>query len=339
MKFPNKYRCLTQNVFSNKGYSIVPIRYEDRIAIMTWRNEQVYHLRQSSFLTQEDQNSYFESTVIKLFENERPNQILFSYLKDNVCIGYGGLVHINWLDKNAEISFVMNTSLEKHEFKTHWVNYLRLIEKVAFNELNLHKIYTYAFDLRPRLYDSLETVGFKKEAVLEQHCFFEGKFKNVIIHSKVVPEALKLREINSLDSKLLFNWVNETAVRFNSINKSQISWDNHELWFQNQLNNSSSYIFVLEMNETPVGQIRFDLLNNKYEVDYSIDKKYRGKGFGTQIIEKAIYKNKKLKKGIEIIAKVNVSNLGSIKVFTKLGFKLLDEEIINDEEYKVFIKA
>ena len=57
MKFPNKYKCLTKNIFSDKVYSIVPIRYEDRIAIMTWRNEQVYHLRQSSLLTQESQDS------------------------------------------------------------------------------------------------------------------------------------------------------------------------------------------------------------------------------------------------------------------------------------------
>lgn len=185
MKFPNKYRCLTQNVFSNKGYSIVPIRYEDRIAIMTWRNEQVYHLRQSSFLTQEDQNSYFESTVIKLFENERPNQILFSYLKDNVCIGYGGLVHINWIDKNAEISFVLNTEVEKKQFEYHWLNYLKLIEQLAFEELQFHKIFVYAFDLRPHLYQAIEKGGFTKEAVLKEHCFYDNIFIDVVIHSKI----------------------------------------------------------------------------------------------------------------------------------------------------------
>ena len=48
------------------------------------------------------------------------------------CIGYGGLVHINWIDKNAEISFVLNTNLESNEFSFHWSNYLGLIEKVAF---------------------------------------------------------------------------------------------------------------------------------------------------------------------------------------------------------------
>jgi len=61
---------------------------------------------------------------------------------------------------------------------------LGLIEQVAFNELKLHKIFTYAFDLRPYLYKAIEEAGFVKEATLKSHCFFDDKFKDVIIHAK-----------------------------------------------------------------------------------------------------------------------------------------------------------
>jgi RimJ/RimL family protein N-acetyltransferase len=152
---------------------------------MKWRNEQIYHLRQQKPLTEADQNLYFDTVVSKLFDQEYPNQILFSYLEGEKCIGYGGLVHINWVDKNAEISFIMATHLEQEFFKIHWVNYLNLIEKAAFQDLNLHKLYTYAFDIRPHLYEAIESAGFKKEAILKEHCFFEENFKNVIIHSKI----------------------------------------------------------------------------------------------------------------------------------------------------------
>ena len=57
---------------------------------------------------------------------------------------------------NAEISFIMDTQLEEKEFDKHWEKYLELIEKVAFENLNLHKIYVYAFDLRPNLYTILQ---------------------------------------------------------------------------------------------------------------------------------------------------------------------------------------
>lgn len=185
MIFPKTYPFLQQNAFAKGEYSIIPIRYEDRLQIMQWRNEQIYHLRQAKPLTESDQENYFKNVVSKLFEQEQPHQILFSYLKNDECIGYGGLVHINWVDKNAEISFIMNTELEKKEFDVHWQTYLSLIEDVAFQQLTLHKIYIYAFDLRPHLYRAVETVGYQKDAVLSDHCYFNGEFKDVVIHSKI----------------------------------------------------------------------------------------------------------------------------------------------------------
>lgn len=163
----NCYKVLNKQVYSQGDFSIVPIRYEDRFEIMKWRNEQIYHLRQDKPLTIEDQDKYFSEVVARLFELEKPNQILFSFLKNEVCIGYGGLVHINWIDLNAEISFVIDTQSQKDNFKKYWSIYLKMIEDVAFNELNFHKIYTYAFDLRPHLYEVIEKEGYHKEAVLK----------------------------------------------------------------------------------------------------------------------------------------------------------------------------
>ena len=73
----------------------------------------MYHLRQQNKLRIEDQNNYFENVVMKLFNLKNPDQILFSYISENKCIGYGGLVHINWNKKYAEISFIMKTKLER----------------------------------------------------------------------------------------------------------------------------------------------------------------------------------------------------------------------------------
>lgn len=181
----NCYKVLNKQIFEIENYKIFPIRHEDRLDIMKWRNEQIYHLRQNQPLTETDQNNYFENVIKKLFNQENPNQILFSFLKDDICIGYGGLVHINWIDKNAEISFIMNTILEKNLFHEIWTAYLGLIEKVAFQELKLHKIFTYAFDLRPHLYETLLNIGYIKEARLKEHCLVENIYKDVLIHSKI----------------------------------------------------------------------------------------------------------------------------------------------------------
>ncbi len=181
----NCYKALNKQEFSNGNFSIVPIRYEDRFAIMKWRNEQLYHLRQKQPLSADDQDNYFNKVVSKIFDADLPNQFLFSYLENGICIGYGGLVHINWTDKNAEISFIMDTELEKENFQKHWCNFLKLIEQVAFDELKFHKIFTYAFDLRPHLYNALQESDFEESAKLKEHCFFDGKYIDVVIHSKI----------------------------------------------------------------------------------------------------------------------------------------------------------
>lgn len=180
-----EYSVLTKQLYNVDKYSLTPIRSEDRYLIMKWRNEQMFHLRQDKLLTLNEQDHYFDFVIGKLFHEKAPNQILFSYLLDNACIGYGGLVHIDWQNSNAEISFIMNTELEKEYFVEHWINYLKMIEEVAFDELNLHKIFTYAYDIRPKLYEALTLSNYSLEARLVQHSLIQNEFKDVLIHSKI----------------------------------------------------------------------------------------------------------------------------------------------------------
>lgn len=181
----NYYKVLNKQKYKKESFSIVPIRYQDRMDIMNWRNEQIYHLRQNKPLSEEDQENYFNNVIPELFDKKEPNQILFSYLKNDKCIGYGGLVHINWIDKNAEISFIMNTALEKEYFEYHWSMFLGMIEEVAFSELKFHKLYIHAFDLRPRLYIALKLNYFFEDARLKEHCCVNKDFIDVVIHSKL----------------------------------------------------------------------------------------------------------------------------------------------------------
>jgi RimJ/RimL family protein N-acetyltransferase len=290
---------------------------------MQWRNEQIYHLRQSKPLDKKSQDKYFDNVVTKLFQDEKPDQILFSYLENGYCIGYGGLVHINWIDKNAEISFVLNTSLEI-KFVDHWCYFLTLIEQVAFKELRFHKIFTYAFDLRPLLYKALEKSRFTKEAVLKNHTYFNNKFIDVVIHSKLSENNYFLREAKTnLDALQLFDWVNDEEVRKNSLNTDLISIIDHFAWFQAKIKSDTTKIYLLEDEfDSAMGQIRVDRINDFYEIDYSISNAYRGRGLGNKIVQLLIARLG----NINLLAKVKKSNQPSIKVFKNNGFELFKEE-------------
>lgn len=314
------------NLYSINEYDLVPIRYEDRLNIMRWRNEQIHHLRQKEPLTEKQQDQYFSKVVSKLFEEEYPSQILFSYLENGICIGYGGLVHIDWYNRNAEISFIIDPTLEKEYFKLHWKNYLSLLYKYAFEELNLHKIYTYAFDIRPHLYPALEGGGLAFETRLKEHCLFNGEYKDVIIHYKLntvklYPNNLYLRLANSNDTTIIFNWANESSVREQSFNTQLISWDNHINWYNNKLSSEESNIYILYSSDIkrPLGQIRLDYSSKEkaWYIGYSIDKLYRGLGLGVEILKLI----RKEVPSIYLLAQIKIENTASIRAFEKAGYK------------------
>jgi hypothetical protein len=183
--WPSDYKALeNKNFFSFNDFSLIPIRYEDRYQIMEWRNEQIYHLRQEKVLSKQNQDNYFKKIVFPLFNEKYPKQILFSFLKSKKLVGYGGLVHINRQLKRAEISFVINTSLEKKYFFEYWDTFLKLIEQIALNLLDIKNIFTYAFDLRPELYEVLNANNFV--FVRDEKYIKSGQIIDVKIHNKKI---------------------------------------------------------------------------------------------------------------------------------------------------------
>ena len=182
---PTIYRSLHRNDYRHGRYRLLPIRLSDREAIRQWRNAQLNILRQAAPLTTEAQDAYFRDIVTPLFDAEQPGQLLFSLLLDEELIGYGGLVHIDWLAGRAEISFLLETGRNAHipTFQADFAAYLHLLRQVAFEDLNLQKINTEAYDVRPYLTEVLEAEGFTEEARLPRHVQVAGQLVDTVFHS------------------------------------------------------------------------------------------------------------------------------------------------------------
>lgn len=319
------YKCLDTNVFKTNSFHIEPIRDEDKYEILKIRNEQLYHLRQSEPLTTDKQENYFATVVAGLFEIEKPNQLLFSFFRNNEFVGYGGLVHINWIDKNAEISFIMKTELEKESFAEFWSNYLQLIEQLAFEELKFHKIFTYAFDLRPLLYEVLLNCDFKEDARLKEHCCFDGKYLDVLIHSKI-NQNIWFRKATENDVELYYNWANDPTVRSNSYSSESIPYENHVSWFKSKLKDENCSMFLFQNHDKqPVGQVRIQKTDEiSAIIGISTDENHRGKGYAAKMI--ALASDAFLVKNHEICisAYIKLDNPASSKAFEKAGFSMLE---------------
>ncbi len=319
----NCYKSLNKQVFEIENYKIVPIRFEDRTNIMNWRNEQMYHLRQSKLLTIKDQDNYFNNIIKSEFGKENPNQILFSYLKDDICIGYGGLVHINWIDNSSEISFLMNTELENEYFELHWTRFLHLIEDVAFQELNFYKIFTYAFDLRPNLYKILKKSSFENEAILKDHCLFEEKYIDVYIHSKKNKNFLYFRKARVDDIKIYYKWINNPEVRIQSYNSSLVDFENHKNWFESKIKDELYFMLIFQnLDKQKIGQVRIQKIGDKESlIGISVDENHRGNNHASRMLNIASKYFLSLNSDFIINAFIKVKNLGSEKAFKKAGFE------------------
>jgi carbamoyl-phosphate synthase large subunit len=182
---PRHYRCLSRRPIAEGSHALADVREEDILDIMRWRNEQKDILRQNGLLTEEGQIRYYREKIWPSMEEARPAQVLFSFLHEGRCIGYGGLVHIDWEDGRAEVAFLLETrrNADQAVFRAELRVFLRLLARVAFEDLGLNKLTTEVFDIRPYLLEEFEKFGFRFQGRLQQHRLIGGERKDSVLHA------------------------------------------------------------------------------------------------------------------------------------------------------------
>ncbi|MEJ6620795.1 MAG: GNAT family protein [Opitutae bacterium] len=178
---------------SFRGYELTSIRMEDAETIMKWRNEQMSALRQSAPLTPSEQKNYFDNVVKPSLSQKQPDLILLRFTFENSLIGYGGLVHIDWENQRAEVSFLLETERGKDTFQygRDCSVFLNLLMRCAFDTLDLNKIYTYSYSHRSFHVNAVEASGFRRDGVLREDTKVDGEWVDAVIASCLKSEYLK----------------------------------------------------------------------------------------------------------------------------------------------------
>lgn len=133
-------------------------------------------------------------------------------------------------------------------------------------------------------------------------------------------DKIFFRYAKKKDLKLIFNWANDHTVRKFS-KKKKISISEHEKWFHKKLNNNYCKMFIFFTKKNFIGQIRIDKEKKRNLISYSIDKKFRGMGYGKEMIKRTLNFLKPQLKFKEIFAKVDKKNVASVKIFEALTFE------------------
>lgn len=141
------------------------------------------------------------------------------------------------------------------------------------------------------------------------------------------------------DSRLLYDWANDPEVRRMAFSSGPINWEAHIKWLKKKLKDPNAYIYIAIENNEPIGQIRFDIMNNsEAQIDIHTKPGMRGKGLGSRIILLGVNRFFSDSRVNAVHAVIKQENSESRKAFKKAGFKDIQKKSINGEECFFMLK-
>jgi len=148
-----------------------------------------------------------------------------------------------------------------------------------------------------------------------------------------------IREAKTRDSRFIFDLSNEKIVRDNSIKKRKIGREEHIKWFNNKLNDNNYEFFVIyDEHNNFIGQIRYEISDDKAVVSISITKNFRVEKLASKILADSsaiLFRNRE--KIERVFAYIRKENIASLRAFEKAGYIFEKNLNINNENYKLYI--
>lgn len=178
------YRCMPRAEVADGRFAVRAVEPQHIEAIRRWRNAQIDVLRQSYPITPEQQVEYYAREIWPSKDTAEPRNILLIYLEDGKPIGYGGLVHIAWEHRRAEVSFLLDPAVPSSdaELGALFAEFLKLMKELAFRDLGLARLHTETYAVRHVHIATLEVCGFRREGCLRHHVRIDGRPTDALLH-------------------------------------------------------------------------------------------------------------------------------------------------------------
>lgn len=130
-----------------------------------------------------------------------------------------------------------------------------------------------------------------------------------------------IRNAEDKDAELIYNWRNDPFIVSLGSSQKTVTWEEHQVWYQNALSNEAVAIFIIEVEGRAAGQIRFCRENeNEATVTIYLMKPYTGKGYGVEVLKNACEIITQMWGVDRILAHIMTSNKNSQTAFHKAGF-------------------
>ncbi len=126
---------------------------------------------------------------------------------------------------------------------------------------------------------------------------------------------IKIRKAMNSDCQFFYDLRSDSLDKKFFFDKKKITFNKHKKWFKSSLNEKNKILLVAYFNKfSPIAIVRYDLNKSSGFVSIIVERKFRGKGYGTKILKSS---EKFLKTGTLIFSEVKKNNRKSIQVFKK----------------------
>ena len=139
------------------------------------------------------------------------------------------------------------------------------------------------------------------------------------------------------DAMLLWEWANEFSTRQNSFNTAEIPWRQHLEWFRDKLASPNCRIWILECENSPAGQIRYERIGaDTARISFSVAAGYRGRQLGTLLLRTTSRLAARELGVHEVQGATLIENLASQRAFLKAGFTIAGHKRIAERDCLIF---
>ena len=147
---------------------------------ITWRNDSYATCRQPTLISEEHHQKWKESLIgnpkIKMFGIVDTEMMIvnMSNLKSRKnFVGQCGLTGIDHINRSAEYSILIGS---EHRGRGYAKEAMRMLLRIAFDELNLNRVWGEVITNNPEGFNIALKLGFEEEGTLRQTYFKDGQY-------------------------------------------------------------------------------------------------------------------------------------------------------------------
>ncbi len=158
------------------------VERDDLSLLRDWRNLPEFrrNFREFRELNMFNQEAWFN----RISASANDFMFMIENSDDRTKLGVCGLVYVNWVLRSADISlYIGQGEVYIDGPGGHAEAAARVLMRYAFDNLNLHKVWTELYSFDARKIELFTRLGFHRDAVLRDNAYEDGRYHDSFIYS------------------------------------------------------------------------------------------------------------------------------------------------------------